>query len=124
MEYNRADWRAPVKKKVKRMLFKEHYHADKSAEAMAREDKHVDHCIEYIREALMCQPDLSMVTFRWINNTAQHEDKSAFYPTNFDVDMHTCASWEVLDAWAGQRSFDLFEVDRLLRPGPDGVLPE
>lgn len=70
----------------------------------------------------MCQPDLSMVTFRWINNTAQHEDKSAYYPTNFDVDMHTCANWESLDAWAGQRSFDLFQVNHLLRPGPNGEL--
>ncbi|KJZ79190.1 hypothetical protein HIM_01341 [Hirsutella minnesotensis 3608] len=105
-------------KKVKKMLFKEHYHQNKSSEAMAREAKHVDHCVEYIREALMCQPDLSMVTFRWINNTAQHEDKSAFWPTNFDVDMHTCANWQALDAWAGERMFDLFQVDKLQRPSP------
>jgi hypothetical protein len=77
-----------------------------------------DHCVEYIRESLMCQPDLSMVTFRWINNTAQHDDKSAFYPTNFDVDEHTCANWQHLDAWTGERMFDLFRVDLLERPEP------
>jgi hypothetical protein len=103
-------------KKVKRMLFKTYYHDGKSEEAMAREIKHVDHCVEYIREALMCQPDLSLVTFRWINDTAQHEDKSAFYPTNFDVSLHTCAKWEPLDRWAGARRFDLFDVDLLQRP--------
>lgn len=108
-------------KKVKHMVFKEHYHADKTGDAMAREKKHVDHCIEYIRESLMCQPDLSMVTFRWINNTAQHDDKAGFWPTNFDVDMHTCANWESLDAWAGERMFDLLEVDKLQRPSPDGI---
>ncbi|KAI1505680.1 hypothetical protein F5X99DRAFT_404715 [Biscogniauxia marginata] len=86
---------------------------------MAREIKHVDHCVEYIREALMCQPDMSMVTFRWINNTAQHEDKSAFYPTNFDTSMHMCANWEALDSWAEERTFNLFEVDMLQRPMPD-----
>ncbi|KAI0457086.1 hypothetical protein F5B21DRAFT_109479 [Xylaria acuta] len=105
-------------KKVKKMLFKEYYHKGKSGDAMAREEKHVDHCVEYIRESLMCQPDLSMVTFRWINNTAQHEDKSAFYPTNFDVDMHRCANWQNLDSWAGERMFNLFEVDLLERPEP------
>lgn len=68
----------------------------------------------------MCQPDLSLVTFRWINNTAQHEDKSAFYPTNFDVSMHTCAKWDLLDEWAGARRFNLFEVDLLQRPQPGG----
>ncbi|CAJ2504617.1 Uu.00g120110.m01.CDS01 [Anthostomella pinea] len=106
-------------KKVKKMLFKEYYYHEKSDEAMAREAKHVDHCVEYIRESLMCQPDLSMVTFRWINNTAQHEDKSAFYPTNFDVSLHTCADWQALDTWAGERVFDLFQVDLLKRPEPD-----
>ncbi|XWX00529.1 hypothetical protein V2A60_008549 [Cordyceps javanica] len=106
-------------KKVKRMLFREHYHKDKTGDAMAREIKHVDHCVEYIREALMCQPDLSMVTFRWINNTAQHEDKSGFWPTNFDVDRHRCANWEALDSWAGQRAFNLFEVEKLDRPTPE-----
>ncbi|OAA52902.1 hypothetical protein ISF_09180 [Cordyceps fumosorosea ARSEF 2679] len=106
-------------KKVKRMLFKEHYHKDKTGDAMAREEKHVDHCVEYIREALMCQPDLSLVTFRWINNTAQHADKSGFWPTNFDVDAHRCANWEALDSWAGQRAFNLFEVEKLDRPMPE-----
>ncbi|KAI0480020.1 hypothetical protein F4859DRAFT_478156 [Xylaria cf. heliscus] len=105
-------------KKVKRMVFKEHYHTGKSDEAMAREAKHVDHCIEYIRESLMCHPDLSMVSFRWINNTAQYEDKSAFYPTNFDVALHECANWEALDSWANKRVFDLFDVNLLQRPPP------
>lgn len=83
---------------------------------MARELKHADHCVEYIREALMCQPDLSLVTFRWINNTAQHEDPTEFYPTNFDVDLHYCADWEHLDRWAGKHAFDLFQVNLLDRP--------
>ncbi|KAI1630920.1 hypothetical protein F4809DRAFT_658881 [Biscogniauxia mediterranea] len=109
-------------KKVRRMLFKEYYHVNKSQDSMARELKHVDHCIEYIREALMCQPDLSMVTFRWINNTAQHEDKSAFYPTNFDSSIHRCAKWEALDSWTEERMFNLFEVDQLKRPMPDGMI--
>jgi hypothetical protein len=131
----------PRQKKVKKMLYKEYYHALKSEEAMAREEKHVgkilyystdvtyangclvDHCVEYIRESLMCQPDLSLVTFRWINNTAQHEDKSEFYPTNFDRDVHTCANWEHLDDWAGRRMFNLFDVDFLQRPGNDHITP-
>ncbi|EED12773.1 conserved hypothetical protein [Talaromyces stipitatus ATCC 10500] len=103
-------------KKIKRMMFKEHYYANKDETSMAREEKHADHCVEYIRESLMCQPDLSMVTFRWINNTAQHQDPAEFYPTNFDVDIHRCADWQHLDQWAGERAFDLFQVDLLDRP--------
>lgn len=105
-----------MQKKIKRMLSKEHYYANKDQTSLAREEKHVDHCVEYIRESLMCQPDLSMVTFRWINNTAQHQDPTKFFPTNFDVDIHRCADWQYLDQWAGERSFDLFQVDLLDRP--------
>jgi hypothetical protein len=78
-----------------------------------------DHCIEYIRETLMCKPDISLVTFRWINDTAQHpDDPSAYYPTNFDSSQHECMEWESLDNWAGNRAFDLYDVDSLDRPGP------
>lgn len=98
------------------MMNKEHYYADRDETSMAREVKHADHCLEYIRESLMCQPDLSLVTFRWINDTAQHDDPTKFYPTNFDVDMHRCASWEKLDQWAGERAFDLYRVELLDRP--------
>ncbi|PYI32663.1 hypothetical protein BP00DRAFT_145250 [Aspergillus indologenus CBS 114.80] len=107
-------------KKIKHMMFKEHYYADRDEAAMAREWKHADHCVEYIRESLMCQPDLALVTFRWINDTAQHTAAPAeFYPTNFDVDTHRCADWEALDRWAGQRAFDLSRVDLLDRPRGD-----
>lgn len=81
----------------------------------------IDHCLEYVREHVMCQPDLSLVTFRWINNTAQHPDFPAqFYATNFDASEHTCAKWEPLDAWAGTRVFNLSNLDQLQRPGVDG----
>ncbi len=76
----------------------------------------LDHCIEYIRESLMCKPDLSLVTFHWINETAQHEDPSARYPTQNDNCLHECANWETLSAWAGKRVFDLYRTDLLRKP--------
>jgi hypothetical protein len=56
-----------------------------------------------------------MVTFRWINNTAQHQDLTGYHPTNFDVDVHHCANWKYLDKWAGGRAFEFFQVDLLDR---------
>ena len=77
----------------------------------------LDHCIEYIREYLMCKPDLSLVTYHWINNTAQHpEDPSLRLPTSWDHSLHECANWDALDAWAGARVFDLYKYDLLQRP--------
>lgn len=76
----------------------------------------VDHCIEYLREYLMCKPDLSLVTFHWIDHTAQHEDPSARFPTNRDRGLHECADWGTLDTWAGDRVFDLYDTDLLRKP--------
>lgn len=116
------------------MAYKEHYHQGKDEAARYREQKHVgktcktfiykkvcvlisiDHCIEYLREYLMCKPDLSLVTFHWINNTAQYEDPSARYPTNSDSGLHECANWNTLNAWAGDHVFDLYNTELLKKP--------
>jgi len=106
-------------KKVHEMMYKEHYHSGKTKLQMQREAKHADHCVEYLRESLMCKPDLSLVTFRWINDTSQHPDEpEAFYPTNFDAGLHECANWGSLNAWAEERVFDLYNVELLNRPEP------
>ena len=64
----------------------------------------------------MCKPDISLVTFRWIDHTAQHKDPLARYPTNTDSGLHECANWDALDSWAGERVFNLFDTDALKKP--------
>lgn len=61
----------------------------------------------------MCHPDLSPVTFTWINGTYGN---GPLLPTNKDVAMHECANWEKLDNWAGDHVFDLFRLDKLRYP--------
>lgn len=117
------------------MAYKEFYHPNMAGTAMQRQMKHtgqfkqyhrsiiitysesVDHCIEYLRETLTCKPDISLVTFRWINNTAQHpEDPGGFYPTNFDSAQHECMDWKLLNSWAEKRSYNLYNLQALDRP--------
>jgi hypothetical protein len=69
----------------------------------------------------MCKPDLSLLTFHWINETAQHEDQGGFFPNNIDVSMHTCAKWDMIDEWAGDHVFNLFDIDQLERPTPNDL---
>jgi len=64
----------------------------------------------------MCKPDISLVTFHWINQTAQHEDPSAQYPTNSDRSLHECTNWDILDNWARDRAFDLYNTGLLQKP--------
>ncbi|KAF2717511.1 hypothetical protein K431DRAFT_315697 [Polychaeton citri CBS 116435] len=78
-------------------------------------DTHVDHCIDDIRQALMCNPDLSVVTMEW----KPHYRRP--WP-NFNVD-HTCVNWEVLDEWASRRSFNIFDQKSLVHPEMGLVFP-
>ena len=67
-----------------------------------------DHCVDDIRQALMCHADTSAVTFDW---KPQYRRP---WP-NFSVD-HTCVNWEALDDWASERSFSAFDQKSLVHP--------
>ncbi|KAK8074281.1 hypothetical protein PG994_005180 [Apiospora phragmitis] len=71
-----------------------------------------DHCIDDIRQALMCHADTSIVTFDW-----KSPDWRAPWP-NFSID-HTCADWDALDRWAAARSFSLFDQHSVVHPQLD-----
>ena len=67
-----------------------------------------DHCVDDIRQALMCHADTSIVTFDW---KPQYRRP---WP-NFSID-HTCVKWEALDDWASERSFSAFDQKSLVHP--------
>lgn len=69
---------------------------------------HADHCIDDIRQSLMCHADLSVVTFDW---QPGHRKPGP----NFHLDQ-TCVDWDALDAWAAKRSFSIFDQKTLVNP--------
>ncbi|KAI1175804.1 hypothetical protein F4777DRAFT_548669 [Nemania sp. FL0916] len=77
---------------------------------------HADHCIDDIRHALMCNADLSVVTFYW------HPEMRKPMP-NFHLDQ-TCVDWDRLDEWASKRSFSIFDQKTLVHPQLGISFPE
>ena len=67
-----------------------------------------DHCLEDIRQALMCHADTSVVTFEWRSN------RRIPWPI-FSAD-HTCVDWDILDSWSAERSFSLYDQKSLVHP--------
>ena len=67
-----------------------------------------DHCVDDLRQALMCHADTSVVTFDW---KPQYRRP---WP-NFSID-HTCVNWEALDNWASARSFSAYDQKSLVHP--------
>lgn len=97
-------------KMIRHLIYKDHYLVNVTEHALWKMGVHVDHCVEYIRENLMCHPDISLVTHHWITSD------EGWKPSNKDQAPHECMNWDALNEWAGQRVLDLYRVDQLKRP--------
>ncbi|KAI1108878.1 hypothetical protein F5Y14DRAFT_458896 [Nemania sp. NC0429] len=79
-------------------------------------DEHVDHCIDDIRQALMCHADTSIVTFDWRGPNWRRP-----WP-NFNID-HTCVDWDALVDWTATRSFNIFDQHSIVHPQLGVIFP-
>lgn len=70
-----------------------------------------DHCINSLRQAVMCHANTAISTFEWVDeeNLLQGKEQRLEGST-------TCANWESLDGWARQRT--LVSGNYTYRPGP------
>ncbi|KAK5120448.1 hypothetical protein LTR85_006387 [Meristemomyces frigidus] len=64
---------------------------------------HLEHCVETLRQTLMCHGDMSLLTYNWV------EGRAMPYP-NFNT-IHTCKNWDKLVAWNMQRDVTTEWVD-------------
>lgn len=71
-------------------------------------DVDVDHCIDNLRQNIMCKGDVSLVTFDWVD-----EDRAP--KPNFEI-QHECRNWERIDMWAKEHAFDIFDETTLVHP--------
>lgn len=69
----------------------------------------LDHCLEMLRQVLMCRPDTSLTTFVWVNS----QDKPIL---NIDPFERECVDWEVLIDSVKDRVVSLEEVEALKNP--------
>ncbi|KAK4863217.1 hypothetical protein LT330_001995 [Penicillium expansum] len=70
--------------------------------------EHLDHCVDDIRQALMCNPDISASTFFWEDGVRRPQPDFTLYKT--------CVNWEHFDAWATERQFSMFDQKSLINP--------
>ncbi|KZS88505.1 hypothetical protein SISNIDRAFT_260318 [Sistotremastrum niveocremeum HHB9708] len=56
---------------------------------------HTDHCINTIRESLLCNPDITPDVYQW------KEERQSIY-LHLDT-LHVCKSWDALTDWAKER---------------------
>ncbi|KAL4994490.1 hypothetical protein BDV10DRAFT_151154 [Aspergillus recurvatus] len=90
-------------KRIRRYLHLTHYYPNISAPDLVRENTHIDHCLEYWREAAMCRGDTTLSTFRWKDGL----------PHSRVYSDHECVNWAVLDGWARGRMVDMSDYSIL-----------
>ncbi|KAF5866569.1 hypothetical protein ETB97_011454 [Aspergillus alliaceus] len=67
-------------------------------------DKHVRHCIDYLRQVLMCHGDVHPITM--YRKQGIHRN---FWP-NFTI-PHTCRNWDRLTDWAAKRNTTGYTIE-------------
>ncbi|KZZ98821.1 hypothetical protein AAL_02372 [Moelleriella libera RCEF 2490] len=80
------------------------YFADMERKAKAVPDmyeRHFEHCVDYIRQSLMCHYDTALVTYDWVG---QHQN-----PTPNANAMHKCVDWGAVQAWLQDRAIEMPE---------------
>lgn len=65
---------------------------------------HLEHCLEALRESVMCHADLSIVTMRWGSHQA--------VPLANWGNPHVCKNWDAVVNWAKEH-----HVSQLYEPG-------
>ncbi|KAJ4297957.1 hypothetical protein N0V90_005856 [Kalmusia sp. IMI 367209] len=91
------------------------YFPNQTAEDARLQRLHTDHCIDVLRQAILCRADVSLFTLQWSeNSTAPRADFSH---------EHQCVDWEALDAWAGERAVPEEKMKHLEHPTHGPAFP-
>lgn len=77
----------------------------KAGEEMPMEDdEHLGHCIEGLRQSLMCSADTSPIVWQWVESD---EDLNGGRMQGFPGALHTCRDFDKIKNWAFERKLDM-----------------
>lgn len=64
-------------------------------------DPHLDHCIDHLRQAIMCAGDVTTLSWAWVDDF----NASVGYGTI----LHTCRDYSAIEEWARERYVEEFD---------------
>ncbi|EMR64860.1 hypothetical protein UCREL1_8172 [Eutypa lata UCREL1] len=91
---------------LRKNIHREYYDKHEGSFAGAPEsvvEGHLEHCVETLRQTLMCHGDITLLTYNWV------EGREMPYP-NFNT-LHTCKKWDKLIEWNMHRDVTVEWVD-------------
>ncbi|KAI0910066.1 hypothetical protein F4824DRAFT_458529 [Ustulina deusta] len=95
-------------KKIKQFLYREHFYPNLSdnKDEFDYVQSHADHCLDFLRQAMLCHLDYSLYTLYW-------GERRQDIPTHRIPDGQKCINWDKLHSWMRSRSAN---TDMLLGP--------
>jgi len=99
---------------LRQQVYHEHYYPEdwNSPKRMM----HADHCIDLLRQVLMCRGDLSLLTYSWIDGYQRP------WP-EYSV-AHTCHNWDNVMKWASENYIESLKGPILMHPTLGPAWPE
>ncbi|KAF4628749.1 hypothetical protein G7Y89_g9408 [Cudoniella acicularis] len=95
-------------KRIRQYTWADYYHPNATEEDSRLNRLHADHCIDVLRQAILCHSDISLFTLEW--SQAQSKPRA-----NFSHE-HTCVNWGAILAWARERSVPESTMKNLKHP--------
>jgi len=94
-------------KRLKQYMYPDYYYSQKEQDWPELES-HADHCLESLRQIVLCHADTSVYTLEWTRH-------SRVKPTVRVPQQHACANWPELHGWMKGRAG---QIDKMVPP-PD-----
>ncbi|KAF2176823.1 hypothetical protein K469DRAFT_605635, partial [Zopfia rhizophila CBS 207.26] len=96
-------------KQFRHLNYLDYYHSNITHEERYHMEVHINHCIEYLRQAVMCNPDASLTTLVW----TETDPRPVLDVKQFE---RKCVDWEYFMESITSRVVPFEEVDRLVNP--------
>lgn len=89
-------------KKIRHWIYRDYYLADEPESELVEWRAHIHHCLEMLRESIMCRGDTSLTTFQHLPTTPPRLTAVA-------LAHHQCVDWDRLMQWVRARAVPIFE---------------
>ncbi|KAF2788811.1 hypothetical protein K505DRAFT_393833, partial [Melanomma pulvis-pyrius CBS 109.77] len=96
-------------KYLRQWIYRQHYHPEVSSDEEPHWLLHIDHCLDLIRQALMCRADTSLMTFKWAAGNRKPMLK-------LESPEHVCIDWDDLMEKVRTRRISDAEMAQLVNP--------
>ncbi|KAI0014797.1 hypothetical protein F4780DRAFT_766845 [Xylariomycetidae sp. FL0641] len=95
-------------KKIRQYIYKDVYFDDVRGFARNELKRHIDHCIETLRQGILCRGDVSLGTYTYLRGSSDVTARS--------WGPHQCVDAEALLTWSRGRAVDIFQPGVLEAP--------